>query len=320
MKAVVVAVAVVALGACSPEAPSLRPAGTDHQLPDEAPWSPGEADLVFMSNREGNADIYLKTTGSSDWQNLTRHPAQDNWPEWSPDGTRIAFQSDRGGNLDIWVMDADGSNPVRLTDDPAHDYLPAWSPDGRQITFASWRQEPGDEGEPAVHHYVMNADGSEQTRLFGESPGTSTAAAWAPDGQSFLVARKAPGGQGADIFQLDRQGIVVRRFTEDEPTDGAPVFSPDGSEIAFHADRGDTSALVLLRADGTYRRTLLADGQQWYPRWSADGLWLVYTAANPPGSENLDVMATRADGTGAPLSLADGPGREAEGRWRPVPR
>ena len=319
MRTVVLAVAVVVLAACSPETLPVARAGLDTMLTSEAQWTPEDGDLLFTSNREGNAEIYLLEAGTSDWRNLTQHPAQDNWPEWSPDGTRIAFQSNRGGNLDIWVMNADGSHPVQLTDDPANDYLPAWSPDGGQLTFASWRREAGDDSEPAVHLYVMNADGSNQVRLFADSPGTSTAATWAPDGQSFLVAVKAPNGQGADIYQLDPSGSVLRRFTEDEPSDGAPVFSPDGSAIAFYGDRGETSALVILDADGTHRRTLLAGGQQYYPRWSPDGRWLVYTAASPDGGDDYDVMATLADGTGSSILLAGGPDREAEGRWRPAP-
>ncbi|MEZ5288226.1 MAG: hypothetical protein R2712_26185 [Vicinamibacterales bacterium] len=319
--AVALAVAVVAQLACAPDssAPASTPPppqGADRELPPD-PWTPANADLLFVSNRDGNDEIYLRAGGVDAWQNLTAHPAQDNWPEWSPDGTRIAFQSNRTGNLDIWVMNADGSGLVQLTDDPADDYLPTWSPDGTRLSFASWRQEPGDGTEPAVHHYVMHADGSTQSRLFAESPGTSAAATWAPDGDSFVLAMQAPGGQGADVYRVDAEGVVLRRFTEDEPADGSPVFSPDGSAIAFHADRGETSALVLLDADGTHRRTLLADGQQWFPRWSPDGQWLVYTGVGPAGGADLDVMAVPVDGAGDPVVLAGGPSRETDGRWRP---
>lgn len=172
-------------------------------------WSPETADLVFSSNRDGNTEIHLLAAESSDWVNLTRNPAGDNWPEWSPNGRRIAFQSNRQGNLDIWVMEADGSNPVQLTTNPEPDYLPAWSPDGREITFASWRSEPGDSVR-AVHIYVMNADGSGQRRLFAESPGTSTAAKWARGGRRFLLSRKTD-QTGADIFIVDQVGQIVRR-------------------------------------------------------------------------------------------------------------
>ncbi len=51
--------------------------------------------------------------------------------------------------------------------------------------------------------------------------------------------------------------------------------------------------------------------------WSADGQWLIYTAVVPEGGEgDLDVLAVLAAG-GTPITLAGGPGREGEGRWRP---
>jgi TolB protein len=288
--------------------------------PEESAHSqvPGlpEADLVFSSNRSGDSEIYLLPAGSSDWINLTNHPGGDNWPVWSPDGSRIAFQSDRGGSLDVWVMAADGSDLHQLTTDPEPDYLPVWSPDGSQLSFASWRREPGDTIR-ANHIYLMNADGTEQVRLFPESPGTSADASWAPDGSGWVLSRKV-GGEPTDVFILDDSGAEIGRLTEDDASNGTAAFSPDGTRIAYYADRGDVSELVIAASDGSEPRTLLGQGLNYYPRWSPDGRWIVFTAAAAPGqTDDLEVMAIPADGSGPPVTLAGGPGREAEGRWRP---
>lgn len=279
-------------------------------------WTPETATLVFMSNRDGNAEIYSVSGRSREWTNLTRSSASENWPEWSPDGRKIAYQSNRHGKLDIWVMNSDGSEAKRLTDNPAHDYLPSWSPDGEKMTFASWRREPGDTSD-AVHIYIMNSDGTGQRRLFADSPGTSTSAQWAPDGRSFLLTRKT-GDQGSDLFLVDHNGDPVRRLTNDQFSNGSGVFSPDGERIAFYSDRGDRSEIVVMNIDGSGRRTVVSDGQNWYPRWSQDGRWLVYTAKpKDAGDENLDIYAVQVDGGSPPTKLAGGPGREAEGRWKP---
>ena len=270
-----------------------------------------------MSNRDGNAEIYSVTAGSSEWKNLTQNDASENWPEWSPDGRQIAYQSNLHGKLDVWVMNADGSGSRRLTDDPAHDYLPAWSPDGTRITFASWRREPGDTSE-AVHIYVMNADGSGQRRLFRDSPGTSTSAQWSPDGRGFLLSRKV-GDQGSDLFIVDVDGNPIQRLTNDEFSDGAGVFSPDGKRVAFYSDRGEESEIIVINVDGSGRRTVVSGGQNWYPRWSPDGRWLLYTANRPDSAgEDLDIYAVSLDGASSPTRLAGGPSREAEGSWQPV--
>lgn len=295
----------------APEGATGAPAGS------AVPWSPGDSDLVFMSNHAGNAEIYLLPAGSGTWVNLTNHPGGDNWPVWSPDGRRIAFQSNRHGNLDLFVMEADGSNLVQLTDDPAHDYLPTWTSDGDGLYFASWRAEPGD-GEPAVHVYAMKADGTEQRRLFADSPGTSTAPVPLPGGSGLVMPMKRD-GQRPDLFLLDGSGAVLRQLTDDEAANGAPAVSPDGEWIAFYSELDATSSLVVQRIDGSGRHVVLAAGRNYYPVFSPDGAWLTYTAAPVPGEdEDLDVLAIRIDGSSGPHTLAGGPGRQQEGGWRPA--
>jgi TolB protein len=287
-------------------------------------WSPTQADLLLSSNRGGNSEIYLIRGGTAEWINLTRSEARENWPVWSPDGSQIAYQrrAPKGSDddqLDIWVMNADGSNPRPLTNNPAHDYLPAWSPDGQQLSFASWRTEPGDTGEAAVHIYVMNADGSGQRRLFADSLGLSGGAEWAADGQRFLVSRKTS-DQSSQIQITDGAGNTNRRLTRDQVWAGAPVFSPSGSRIAFYVDDGERSDIAVMNVDGTYRRTVLEGGKHYYPRWSPDGRWLICTTTLPDDAEgDLSLIAVPVDGSAAPITLVSGGGRNAEGAWRPVP-
>jgi TolB protein len=59
-------------------------------------------------------------------------------------------------------MNADGTQTVRLTKSPSQDGRPAWSPDGKRIAFHRRVLGHG-------QIFVMNADGSEPTRLTGLS-------------------------------------------------------------------------------------------------------------------------------------------------------
>jgi TolB protein len=77
-------------------------------------WSPNGRFLAFTSNRSGNADIWVMdistvgvthATSDPSLQQLTHHPAADQYPQWSPDGKRIAFISTRSGHEAVWLMD-----------------------------------------------------------------------------------------------------------------------------------------------------------------------------------------------------------------------
>jgi Tol biopolymer transport system component len=106
-------------------------------------WSPDGTRLLFLSERDGNLDVYvmavdpLTGAGGSGETRLTTDPALDLYPAWSPAGQWIAFVSMRDGNHEVYVMAPDGSGQRNLTASPATDAQFWWSPDGRQIAVSS---------------------------------------------------------------------------------------------------------------------------------------------------------------------------------------
>ena len=129
-----------------------------------------QAQIAFVSHRDGNPEIYVMDADGGNPRNLTNNRDKDYSPSWSPDGKRIVFMSNRDGHLrddipgistyEIYVMDADGGNPQNLTNDPRDDRNPSWSPDGKRIAFASDRD--GFKNDDLIitdEIYVMDADG-----------------------------------------------------------------------------------------------------------------------------------------------------------------
>jgi tol-pal system beta propeller repeat protein TolB len=121
-------------------------------------YSPDGRQIVYMSERNKNRDLYIMNLDGEAEIRLTDGLAHDYEPAWSPVGDQITFVSRRTGDSEIFIMNADGSNKIPLTDSEKLDWRPAWSPDGEWIAFESWRNGNAD-------LFIMRKDGSDLRQL-----------------------------------------------------------------------------------------------------------------------------------------------------------
>lgn len=92
-------------------------------------WSPTGEAIAYLSDEDGDSDIYAVTVADGAIANLTDTDAGEGLNDdfdWSPDGSRILFSTDRDGNPDIYVMDADGGNQTNLTNSSGPELEPIW--------------------------------------------------------------------------------------------------------------------------------------------------------------------------------------------------
>ncbi len=256
------------------------------------------ADIVFMSDRDGNPEIYVMNADGSNQTRLTNDPAQDYEPAWSPDRRRIAFVSDDG----LYVMKADGSTRTRLSATVA--YKPAWSPDGTKIAFQTFRDGSHD-------ICVMNPDGSNPMCLTNDGA-NDLEPAWSPDGTKIAFNSDRDGN--AEIYVMNADGSNPTRLTNDAADDHEPAWSADGTKIAFTSTRGGNWQIYTMNADGS-NATALTDGtNKFRPVWSPDGTKLAF-AAYGVSTPNIYVM--NADGSSQTnLTNTQGPAQDFYPAWR----
>ncbi len=162
-------------------------------------------------------------------------------PAVSRDGSVLVYSSDRGprGDANIWIQHL-GTAPRQLTDDPAHDITPDISPDGKQVVFRSWRKEDGVWSIPAV--------GGEAKLIAkgGYSPRFS------PDGK-WIAFSGSPLDENPHIFSVSAAGGVPKRLDFGIEDPACPVWSPDGTQVAFVARNANGGEYDLWTAKATNR-------------------------------------------------------------------
>jgi Tol biopolymer transport system component len=228
--------------------------------------SPDGGRLAFERSVQGKPQIFVQKLSGGHATQLTGLPGQPGCacgafdPAWSPDGRAIAYSgTDVSGNRGIYTLTL-ASGEIRLLTPLAgwggtsFEGTPAWSPDGRRIAFAAghWDADPAGSGTI----YTMAADGS-HVRVVAREAG-ATHPTWSPDSSLIVFAANANGGTELEI--VDSEGGIVRPLA----AGAAPVFSPDGSTIAF-TDAGHVSLFTL----GTHAIRTLGQGSD--PTWSPEG-------------------------------------------------
>ncbi|HUS13746.1 MAG TPA: hypothetical protein VM536_01905 [Chloroflexia bacterium] len=181
-------------------------------------------------------------------------------------------------------------------------FNPAWSPDGRRIAFVSQRT-----GSPQV--FVMNADGSDPTRLT-QTRSTDFDPAWSPDGRRIAFASDRETTLLPELYVMNADGSGATRLTDRGSWE--PAWSPDGELIAFRGYYSGSYLLTLIHPDGSAPTPFTElHGEDAEPTWSPDGRQLAFRAF----TTYFEIFVMNRDGSGL-QRITDSGRREAD--WEPA--
>lgn len=286
----------------TPITPTFGPISGDNPLVETR-------EILFMSNRDGDWDIYVLALADGSITNLTDNNADDGFASYSADGGAITFLSNRDGALDPFMMDADGGNVHPVAND-----LPTiisvlssgrlnWDDADRwenQTAFVSLR-------DLNLEVYLRDAEGE---RNLSQNGAVDWYPAWSADGSKIAFASDRDGNQ--EIYVMDADGGNPRRLT-DAPGDdlypmwwGSTLYFMSDRDIPFAGGQIGLYALNLDNADPQVERVsadmtiAFLDPQIWLPDGTqlyadnSDGDWDIYTA-DGVGRHKVNLTENDAD-------------------------
>ena len=292
---------------------------------DRPPDSQPRAGIAFVSDRDGNWEIYLIQPDGSGLQRLTDAPAVDADPAWSPDGLWIAFRSRRDGSSDIFVMGADGSQPRNLVEDAADsfddEFGPAWNPDGQSFALYTDRFQPpmgSCPGGLGVHHLAFMPLEGGGIGHFDGLAGEQESLAWSPDGNLAFSSRCNE--LYFQIYIWDMAERAVRLVTDGEYNYTSPAWSPDGRSLALVSNRDGSADIFLLElSTGALTNLTQHPASDTTPSWSPDGRSLAFAtdrdANGTSGAQEIYVIDIESLQV---RNLTNHPADDFRPAWSPV--
>jgi uncharacterized protein YjdB len=183
--------------------------------------------LAFVSQRDGNAEIYVMNANGTGATRLTTDPQADGRPTFTPDGQAVVFHSARtAGKQQIWSVNVDGTGLTQLTRDSVN-ASPTVSPDGQTVAYVSTRNRDGD-------IWLMARDGSNQ-RQFTRSPQQrESEPRYLKDGTlAYLVERREGNRTVQQVVRADLATGSVTALTGTDLAIASFAVSPAGDLVAL---------------------------------------------------------------------------------------
>ena len=206
----------------------LRRIADDTSTASEPAYSPDASRIAYVSQRDGNPEIYVMDADGRSPRRLTNERLSDGHPVFAADGQTVLFHSSRTPrNPQIWSVGIDGLNLRALTQEPGANTQPAVSPDGNTIAFSSTREGTGD-------IWLMAKDGTQQRAFTKSREWRESCPRFLRDGSLAYLAERREGNR--TVTQVMKADLATGQTTALSGTDlfiTSFAVSPAGDLLAL---------------------------------------------------------------------------------------
>ena len=325
---------------------------------------------VDQETQKKHTNLWLVPTDGGESRQFTHGDHNDTKPTWSPDGSRLAFLSNRDDEdqPQIYIMPFGGGEARQLTDLQGEFKSLEWSPDGTQLLCqfrkkdeaAIKREEDEQKKEMGIvsrrvqrvfykldgkgflpeerwHIWAVDAESGESTQLTDNEAHDELDPRWSPDGGEIVFCSNHADEpdlepDAVDIFVMAADGGDPRRLNTPVGEKQMPVFSPDGTRVAYLGKEGRgewwrNTGLWVARVDGSGEARNLTDSHDIQvgsatindlpghlplspPTWSKEGN-RIYVQVSEHGStmlKSVGLDAAQSSPEDAPLAVVGGEG------------
>ncbi len=269
-------------------------------------WSPDGSKIAYTSAAEGSNQIYLRWHDSGQTALLSNLTLSPSGLTWSPDGKWLAFTS----RVPV-------KNPT-LARPPAKPKGASWAEPMHVIDAVRYQRDGSGILSPGYTQiFIIPSDGGTPRQLTSGNFNHGGPLSWSPDSSEILFSSNMNEEweletSEADIFAISIADGSLRQITDDPGSERLPIYSPDGSKIAFTKQSNEPvmfkmTYLAVMDADGSDESILTPDLDR--PagsiKWASDSdsIYFQYDdravrkVANVDLSGNIEVVAEGLSGT-----------------------